>query len=269
MTPNRSLFLLLPVPFLLSACNDSTTDPSEPGSGQARVEVRITDAPSDYVASAEVTVTRVYLVPSGGDAVDLLPEGETPTYDLLTLRDGVDALLAVSPVPVNDYHQLRIRVQDPVVTLKEGYTFRDGSTTKALKVPSGETSGIKVLLSEPVPAVEGMVTVVVVDFDVDDNFRIQGNPDTPAGIQGMSFLPVLKEKSRALEEDDEDGTIGGEDDDDEGDFEDEDEGDVGGDDDEGDTIGGDEDDGEGDEEGEDGDTIGGDEDDDGSETIGG
>jgi hypothetical protein len=39
-----------------------------------------------------------------------------------------------------------------------------------------------------------------VDFDVDDNFVLQGNPETPAGIHGVLFTPVLKEKVRTEEE---------------------------------------------------------------------
>jgi hypothetical protein len=31
-----------------------------------------------------------------------------------------------------------------------------------------------------------------VDFDVSQNFVIQGNPETPAGIHGILFTPVLR-----------------------------------------------------------------------------
>ena len=43
-------------------------------------------------------------------------------------------------------------------------------------------------------------TIVLVDFDVNENFRLQGNPETPAGLQGILFTPVLKEKSRTVDE---------------------------------------------------------------------
>jgi hypothetical protein len=63
-------------------------------------------------------------------------------------------------------------------------------------VPSGSQSGIKVDLGSAIVADDGETTVIVVDFDVDQNFVIQGNPETPAGIMGILFTPVLKEKSR-------------------------------------------------------------------------
>jgi hypothetical protein len=51
-------------------------------------------------------------------------------------------------------------------------------------------------LAEPIEAEEGEETTLVVDFDVDQNFVIQGNPETPAGIIGMLFTPVLQELRR-------------------------------------------------------------------------
>ena len=72
------------------------------------------------------------------------------------------------------------------------------SSTRACSQASSP-SGIKVQLAEPLSAESGMVTIVVVDFDVNDNFKLQGNPDTPAGIKGILFTPVLKEKSRDME----------------------------------------------------------------------
>jgi hypothetical protein len=71
--------------------------------------------------------------------------------------------------------------------------------TKALKVPSGAQSGIKVHLNTPLEVVAETLTTVTVDFEVDSNFVIQGNPDTPAGIHGVLFTPVLKEKGRTEE----------------------------------------------------------------------
>lgn len=64
-----------------------------------------------------------------------------------------------------------------------------------LKVPSGSTSGIKVKLRDVLDATDGDTTTVTVDFDVDDNFKIQQNPRTGVMTKVM-FTPVLKEKGR-------------------------------------------------------------------------
>ena len=162
----------------------------------------LTDTPADVLDSALVTISRVYLVPAQGDSsfVELLPDSAGPkTYDLFLLRDSLEALLTETPVPADTFSQLRLVVDEATVSLAEGYVFRDGTTSRALKVPSGQQSGIKVRLDEPIAVRVGWVTIVVVDFDVNDNFVIQGNLDSPDGIQGVLFTPVLKEKGRRIE----------------------------------------------------------------------
>lgn len=162
----------------------------------AAVQIKLTDAPSDLIDSAEVSISRVYLV-GDGQPVDLLdPENSPQVFDLMELRGGVEALLAESPAPEGTYSQLRMVVDDATVTLVEGMTFDDGSTTQSLKVPSGSQSGLKVEIDEPIVNEDGTLTIVVVDFDVNESFVLQGNPDTPAGLKGMLFKPVLKEKRR-------------------------------------------------------------------------
>jgi hypothetical protein len=170
--------------------------------------VLVTDAPSDYIASADVTFSRVYLKADdddmdmengdGASDVDLLAEGADPvTYDLMLLRDGIEALLAEALVPAGTYHQLRLVVQSATVTLADGVTFEDGSNMATLFTPSGMQSGIKVHLDEPIMADEGSLTIVVVDFDVNENFVIHGDPMVAGGVSDILFTPSLHEKSRA------------------------------------------------------------------------
>lgn len=182
----------------IAACADSTGP-----DGDARIRVQLTDAPSDMIAKAEVWISRVYMMPDeDGEQFDLFNDAASPkSYDLLLLRDGVTAdLTAATDVDPGEYRQLRIVVDSAFITLAEGYSFNDGSTTASLKVPSGAQTGIKVQLSEPIAAESGETTTVLVDFDVDQNFVIQGNPNTPAGINGILFTPVLHEKSRSTTE---------------------------------------------------------------------
>ncbi|HEX9887580.1 MAG TPA: DUF4382 domain-containing protein [Longimicrobiales bacterium] len=203
----------------LTACDaeDGTGPLSAP-----RVQVLVTDAPSDYVASAEMWVSRIYLqggsdmndddadgdgVDDGEDEdvagrIDLFNDPDNPHhFDLLTLRDGVVAALTeLEEVPAGSYAQLRLVVDSAFVTLVEGYAFETGGSTAVLKVPSGSTSGVKVKLSSPLVAQEGEATVITLDFDVDRNFVMQGNPDSPAGIKGMLFTPTIEEIERVEEE---------------------------------------------------------------------
>jgi len=193
----------------LAACD--STDPS----GDARVQIQLTDAPSDYIASAEVWISRVYLQGGPGDDDQDGDDGDTPQgrkdlfndpqnpfeVDLLALRDGVVANLTDSvAVEVGGYKGLRIVVDSAFVTLKTGYTFTGGATTRKLTIPSGSTSGIKVQLTGgDIEAEEGEVTTLLVDFDVNENFVIQGNPTGPV-FSGILFTPVLHEMDREQDE---------------------------------------------------------------------
>ena len=120
--------------------------------------------------------------------------------DLLDLQDGLMfAMTDEVEVPEGAYAQLRFVIDMAMVTLAEGYFFNDAeqSTTAELHVPSGSTSGIKVTLDGgPLVLEEDETTQVVVDVDVNSNFVIQWNPESPAGINGVTFTPHLQEIAR-------------------------------------------------------------------------
>jgi len=179
------------------ACSDGSTDVE-----LSSVQIFLTDAPSEIIASAEVWISRVYLQGGSdgeteGGRVDLFNDPENPRwYDLLTLRDGVTAdLTGVVDVDVGLYNQLRLVVDSARVTLVDGVFFEDETNSATLFVPSGSTSGIKVLLDRDLEPVEGETTTLTVDFDVDQNFVIQGSQG-PGGIQGIIFTPLLREHTR-------------------------------------------------------------------------
>lgn len=195
----------------LGACGDDTTGPDD----TARVQVLLTDAPSDMLDSAWVWISHIYLVGGGsGDAepdtvesddpdvpagrVDLYNDPADPLlFDLLTLRDGVTAdLTGEVPVEVANYRGLRFVVDSTRVVLAAGYTFEDGSTVAGMKVPSGQRSGIKVKLRDILSLDENDLVTVTVDFDVDENFNIQTNNQT-GQIRRILFRPVLREKGRS------------------------------------------------------------------------
>jgi hypothetical protein len=157
----------------------------------ARVSLYLTDAPADQIASAQVWISRAYLVPGtdeDGGTPGFTITSEPQHYDLLTLQSGATALLGSDLIPVGDYAQLRLVVDSARVSLAEGTTFADGSNTRLLKVPSGSQSGIKVTFPGLVH-VDPAGSAIVVDFPVAENFVFQGLPSNPDGVL---FTPVLR-----------------------------------------------------------------------------
>lgn len=178
-----SAVLLSGVMFLaVAACNGA----SAPRMGQ--VNVRLTDSPLPGIASATVRISKVYVIGGSDGSASRFTISDTPQdYDLLTLQDGVTALLGSASIPVGNYTQLRLVVDQATVTLAAGMTFSDGSTSKTLPVPSGMESGIKVNFAGPVNVHPGQ-TDLVVDFDVSRNFVFTGDRSRPDGVL---FTPLL------------------------------------------------------------------------------
>lgn len=193
-TVGRRLAAFLVVGILaVSACSDTTGIPT------SKVQILITDAPSDMIASAEVWISHVYLQGGGDDTgrVDLFNDSESPHhYNLLDLQDGLTAdLTGLVEIEAGIYQGLRLVVDSARVTLVEGLEFTDGTDTATLMVPSGSESGIKVMLNDEIGAGEGESVTITVDFDVDRNFVIQGDQGQGV-IEGVLFTPVLLELDR-------------------------------------------------------------------------
>lgn len=192
MNRTRSVLLSMLAAAALGACDSPTGD-----GNTSHLTLQLTDAPAEYLESAVVEIGRIELLPAdGGDRIVLTEAGGT--YDLLTLQDGVTAELASISIPAGSYHELRMVVESAELTLKAGYEFEAGGSTQTLHVPSGAASGIKVKLRTADGDEEAGIeirpgeTVLVVDFDVSQNFVIQGDAETPAGIKSYSFTPVLR-----------------------------------------------------------------------------
>jgi hypothetical protein len=181
----------------LTGCEDSGVGVAD---GAADVRVLLTDAPADYIDAAWVDIGAISLVPMEGTPVLLSEDGTDGLVDLLELQNAATAELADMEIEPGTYAEIRMVVEAAEVDLVDGYTFRDGTTTKALKVPSGAQSGLKLKLAprdgmgdedDGLEIVPGE-NVLVVDFDVSRSFVLQGNPDTPAGIHGVIFKPTLR-----------------------------------------------------------------------------
>lgn len=188
----RTAVLSLTAGVALAAC-DTPTD----SNGTAYLRVLLTDAPADYLASAVVEIGRIEILPADDSPARVIVE-DAGSYDLLQLQNGVTADLGTAPIEAGQYTQLRMIVESAEVTLADGFEFNDGTATRTLFVPSGEQTGIKINLmstdgdEEAGVSIQPGETVLVVDFDVSQNFVLLGNPDTPAGIHGILFTPTLR-----------------------------------------------------------------------------
>jgi hypothetical protein len=177
----------------MTGCDSTSPDAT------AKLTVLLTDAPSMFLTTAEVDIGSVELSGSEGGPIVLSQDATDGFVDLLELQGLATEVLADLEIPAGTYSQLRLVVEGARVQLAEGYELTSGGSTADLTVPSGAQTGIKLNLqfaeggqNQGGVEIAGGQTVLVVDFDVSQSFVVQGNAQTPAGINGFLFKPTLR-----------------------------------------------------------------------------
>lgn len=170
---------------LFAACQSEYNNESTLGN----LKIQLTDAPfpTDLVAEANVTINKIEIRradESEGNPFVTLSEEEM-SFNLLELTNGVTAGLVDLEIEAGSYDLIRLYVSDANVVLSDG-------TSYDLKVPSGAQTGIKIFIDPSVVINGGLTEELLLDFDVSRSFKVQGDPNTPAGIKGFIFTPVIK-----------------------------------------------------------------------------
>jgi hypothetical protein len=163
--------------FFMTACSDDAKN--------ARLEVRLTDAPGDY-EEVNIDIQGVEVHSEGGGWRSL--SIEAGVYNLLELTNGLDTLLGAIELPPGQVSQIRLVLGD-----NNSITV-DGETVD-LATPSAQQSGLKLNLHANLK--EGVTYKVLLDFDVARSVVHTGN-DT------YILKPVIRAISEATS-----GAIGG------------------------------------------------------------
>lgn len=149
-------------------------------------KVLLTDHPLDEVEKVIVNISRMEFFLRGGDnnRARLLMGDELGYLDLLTLRDGVMLPVDEARIPNGvEIHQIRL-----VLHNYGNHLVNKDSSLCNLKTPSGQTSGIKIILSEPIVIEPNYSYSLLVDFDAKKSIVLQGNG-------GCLLKPVIKVKN--------------------------------------------------------------------------
>ncbi|NOK12021.1 DUF4382 domain-containing protein [Corallococcus exercitus] len=192
-----STLLLATGMLFLAACGDSN----------ARVTLKLTDAPGDGIEKAVVTISKVYLKGSvdgkedgKGDVVLL---SEPVTTDLLTLANDTADLVKDAEVPAGTYKELRFVITGGYIQVKQDGGSRIFATSRDyaglpdgaqvdgdLQMPSASSSGLKVKFDKDADVTvtsDDDQKVILVDFDVAQSFGKE------AGGSGKWVMrPIIK-----------------------------------------------------------------------------
>jgi hypothetical protein len=113
-----------------------------------------------------VLVVSAELIPGRQEIADFGPSGQW--FSLTPGENDVSALLGSAAIPAGDYTQLRLVLADATVDVG---TEQD----VPLVVPSGTQTGVKFNFPSPVHVEEGVVTNLVVVFNIDESFVVTGS----------------------------------------------------------------------------------------------
>ncbi len=185
--------LALATVIFFAGCEDFSGinyDNDKPGT----LTVKVTDAPFpiDLVEEANVTITKVE-IRSERDTTErdttgypfiTLFEG-SKKFNLMELRNGITEELVNMEVPAGEYDLIRLYVDSASIKVKDQGTFD-------VKVPSGQQTGIKLFVEPALRVAGGLTAEVLLDFNLEKSFVLQGNMNTPAGIKGFIFKPVIR-----------------------------------------------------------------------------
>jgi hypothetical protein len=177
---NFSIIILFVCSLVLLGCKGGN-----PGAQTSTLTIKLTDAPFplDVLESAVINISKIDMN-HNGKFVNLITANMS--YDLLNLRGGLTETLTQVPILPGTISQLRIFVEDATVTLKDGRSFN-------LKVPSGSSSGLKLMLNPSITVVTGTLSYeLTLDFDISKSFKPLGNPKSANGITGFNFTPTIR-----------------------------------------------------------------------------
>ncbi|NQU55084.1 MAG: DUF4382 domain-containing protein [Bacteroidetes bacterium] len=191
-------------------------DDNEVGNNQEGGSVRIslTDAPFPFeeVAEANVVIDWIKLKKIGDETGD--EDGDSlfitllveDTFNLLDLSNGVKTILGeLDSVPAGEYDQIRMHVVEASIKLND-----DSNTEYNLKIPSGGSSGLKIMIKPALIVEEGEESEILLDFDASRSFKMKGNMNgnngnsngngngNSKGITGFMFKPVIRAVNLAL-----------------------------------------------------------------------
>ena len=185
MKTSKLLFTFL---FALSLTLFSCSDEKMETTGKLTVQITDAPFPFDIIEEANVTITKIE-----GRLKDGKIEGspfitlteEEAQINLVELNNGLTATLADTTVPVGTYDLFRIYIKEASVLLKDG-------TSYDMTIPSGAQSGLKVFVKPNITVGGGSPGQVLLDFDISRSFVPMSNPNSPNGISGFNFKPVIK-----------------------------------------------------------------------------
>lgn len=144
---------------------------SSVSAGQGTLATSLTDASSDAYRAIYVTIAEVQVHPDSGGGWQIVAS-PNKTYNLLDLVNGVRESLGIATLDAGHYSQMRLILgETPAAGINllsqphpyANYLIDENDAVHELKVPSGLTTGLKIVNGFDIDA--DQTTELVLDFD--------------------------------------------------------------------------------------------------------
>ncbi|MEO6538954.1 MAG: DUF4382 domain-containing protein [Ferruginibacter sp.] len=148
---------------LLSTAIFAFTACSKNDNGTSTVNIRMTDAPASFdKVNIDIREVRVNLTGDSASGWTTL-NTKAGIYDLLTLQNGKDTLLATGQVTTGKLKQVRFVLGPNNDVIVGGVSF-------PLTIPSGSESGLKINVDKNLNAT---LETLIIDFDAAASIRLE------------------------------------------------------------------------------------------------
>jgi len=164
---------------LAGLCYFSSCSKNENNSGQAHLQVALTDGPGDFKAVyIDVQDVNINYTDSDDDGWQSLPGFRKGRYNLLTLVNDKDTVLADAYIKSGIIKEIRLVLGD------DNWVVTHEGDSVHLQTPSGQSSGLKLKLSSSVSG--DLLYRLVLDFDVAKSIHAAG------GSGKFMLKPVIR-----------------------------------------------------------------------------
>lgn len=164
----------------MTACNENNDASPE----QAKLEIRLTDAPNSNIKEVWVDIKEIQVIIGDSTRWTSLTGVHPGVYNLLSLTDGRDTLLADATIPAGRLSQLRL------ILGEDNYIITHDGQKEMLTTPSAQQSGLKVQVQNDLTG--GVLYRLVLDFDAAKSVVEAGNSGKyilKPVIRVLSFVP--------------------------------------------------------------------------------
>lgn len=187
------------------ASDDADDDDAKDDEAAAKSSQRASELDEEADEDSDDELEDVNYEKSDGPWILVYDDEDGQTFNLLDLRDGKTDFLADAELPAGKYTQMRLHVSGGSILLTDGREFD-------LRVPSGDTSGIKLHFQFEI---EGDAeTTLLLDVDLEKAFKpVPAGPYSDTSeIREFLFSPSLAMSVTEIESEEDEDDDGDDDD---------------------------------------------------------